>query len=154
MVVGLVGGIVATVFLVGFWLATTDRPFPERFAVGLFPLALVLLCFGGVAYIAQPVSYEVDEKGVRQYWAGRLWSDLPWDRVAWVAYGHWSVAVSGGFARKTALCLLIRGPHIRKSIGIDDATYNVTSAEVTDFATTVVELARSRAIRILPQPRF
>lgn len=148
------GGVVGLGFLAGFCLATGYQPFPVRFAVGLFPFALVVLCFGGAFYMAQPVSWEADAAGVRQYRSGRLWSEIPWDRVAWVAFGHWSVAVATAFTRRSALCLLVRGPHVRKSIELNSVTYDATEAEVAALAERVVGLAHSRSITVLPTPRL
>ncbi len=150
----LFGGALAVIFLFVYWLGTGDQPFPVRFAVGLFPLALVVLCFAGAWFVAQPVSWEVDERGVRQYRRGHLWSDIPWDRVAWVAFGHWTVGVATTFTRRKALCLLVRGPRVRKSIGLDSVTYSTTEADVTNYAQTVVDVARSRSIAVLSKPRL
>jgi hypothetical protein len=86
------------------------------------------------------------------YRRGDLRWNLPWQDVVWVAFGRWSVPVVLPFIKRTALCLLVRNRKIRKSIGMDDVSYKVSTAEVQEFGTLVAQMANARSIPVMPRP--
>jgi|SRR5712691_6167965 len=137
-----------------FFLSASDRPFAERLAVSLYPLAFTILGFVGVAFLAIPVVVEVDDDGLRLYRRGHIRRNLPWSDVTWVAFGRWSVAVVTVGMRKTALCVLVRGRRVRKSIGMNDVSYKLSTTQVNEFGKTVAQMAEARSIPVLPRPRL
>ena len=152
---GFIVGIGWSILSFGFYTGAADRPIAERVAVSLTPLALMALTFLGLGFLGISMDIEVDERGLRMYRRGRLRRNLPWQEVVWVAFGHWSVPIGlFTFIRKEALCLLVRGRKIRKSIGMDDVSYQLSTAEVQEFGTLVAQMANARSISVMPKPQL
>jgi len=136
-------------------LTAPGGPLPIQVVVSLlFLLTLGVFGFASSLFLAIPFTVEADEEGLHLYRRGELRLNLSGSDVTWIAFGHWSVPVVLTFARKTALCLLVRGRKVRKSIGMDDVAYKVSADEVTEFANAVVQMANARSIPVLPRPRF
>jgi len=120
----------------------------------LFLLTVAVLGFASSFLLAIPTALEADEEGIRLYRRGKLRRNLLWSDVTWIAFGHWSVPVAWMLAGKIALGLFARGGKLRKSIGLDDVSYDVSADEVSEFANAVVQMAKARSIPVLPRPRL
>lgn len=140
--------------LIAILVSGPDTPILSRIAATMFPLFFIVVGMLTFVLFPIPTTVEADISGIRLYRRNRLRVDLPWSRVKWVAFGTWSVAAYTVVTRKNARCLLIRGPTPRRSIGMNDATYTLTSQDLAGFANAVVHFAQSHAIPILPRARL
>ncbi len=149
---GWLAGGVSCVLLAWYVYVYTAVDMVNRTARALIFGAIGAYFLGTLLYHLIPVTVEVDEAGVRRYRNGQLRMDIPWDRVAWVAYGKWPPAYNSRLPLPNTPSLLVQGHHMRQFVTFNEFSFRVTHDAMTRFAESVVALAKARDIQVFPNP--